>query len=222
MKKFIIFDTETTGIDNPLIYDIGWRIIDKTGYVYEQENFAIREIITNPELMRDAYYHKKIYINYIEMLASQMIKLDSFNFVMKKFNGQVKRHNAKVICAYNLGFDLRALKSTNMAINSKPFIPVSKKLQKLDIWQFACETFLNSRNYKKHASKNGWVSDKGNFKTDAENAYRYLSENHNFIEDHTALSDVIIEQHILLKALGYKRKIPYGKVNKHPWRIVNS
>ena len=222
MKKFAIFDTETNGVNNPYIYDIAWQIVDKKGNVYESENFAIRETITDPAIMCQAYYHKKVYTDYIEMLAGGMLELVNYNFAMAKFNRQIKEHNVKVISAYNLGFDLRALKATNMLINKIPAANISKKLERLDIWQFACETFLNSRTFKKEAFRNAWISDKGNIQTGAEIAYKYLTGNPDFIEDHTALSDVEIERDILTKCFQYQKKIPYGIVNAHPWRIVNS
>lgn len=222
MKKFVIFDTETNGVNNPYIYDIAWQIVDKKGNVYESENFAIRETITNPDIMCEAYYHKKIFTDYIELLSNGMLELQNFNFVMARLNRQIKQHNVKVVSAYNLGFDLRALKSTNMLINGINAANISKKLELLDIWQFACETFLNSRTFKKEAFRNAWVSNKGNIQTGAEIAYRYMTRNPEFIEDHTALSDVEIERDILVKCFQYQNKIPYGIINNQPWRIVNS
>ena len=39
------------------------------------------------------------------------------------------------------------------------------------------------------------------FKSSAETSFQYLTKDHEFIEDHTALSDAIIESQILAKAL---------------------
>ena len=91
----------------------------------------------------------------------------------------------------------------------------------LDIWQFACETKLSTATYKQIARCNGWVSDKGNIRTGAEYAYRFCSGDHGFIEDHTALSDAIIETDILTACYASKKRVPYGIMNAQPWRIVN-
>jgi len=65
-----------------------------------------------------------------------------------------------------------------------------------------------------------WVSPAGNVKTGAEFAYRFCIGDHGFIEDHTALSDCVIEVEILRQCFKTKKKIPYGKYNQAPWRIV--
>ena len=34
MKKYIVFDTETTNsLDDPMFFDIGWAVIDETGKI---------------------------------------------------------------------------------------------------------------------------------------------------------------------------------------------
>ena len=48
-----------------------------------------------------------------------------------------------------------------------------------------------------------------------------LSQNPDFIEDHTALSDAIIETQIMAACFAQKKRIPYGIINAQPWRIVN-
>ncbi len=64
------------------------------------------------------------------------------------------------------------------------------------------------------------MSPAGNIKTGAEFCYRYTSQNPDFIEDHTALSDAIIETQILAACFAMKKRIPYGKINAQPWRLV--
>jgi len=91
-----------------------------------------------------------------------------------------------------------------------------------DIWQFACETKLNSATYKTLAFDQGWVSAAGNIRTGAEYAYRFCAGDWGFIEDHTALSDAKIETSILAACFAAKKRVPYGIVNAQPWRIVNA
>ena len=53
---FIVVDTETTNsIDDPLCYDIGFAVIDKTGHVYESHSFVVADIFLDKELMSSAY-----------------------------------------------------------------------------------------------------------------------------------------------------------------------
>ena len=55
--------------------------------------------------------------------------------------------------------------------------------------------------------------------TNAECAYRYITKNYEFEEQHTGLADVEIECQILAKCIAQKQKHESGII-AHPWRIV--
>lgn len=97
---------------------------------------------------------------------------------------------------------------------------VDRYFRIIDIWDFACTTFFQTRKYKAMALENGWYSDAGNFRTNAEVAYRFVTNNMTFDEDHTALSDTAVEAVILAYIFEhYKVKIPYG-LTFNPWQKV--
>ena len=71
-----------------------------------------------------------------------------------------------------------------------------------DLWGIACEKMLNTNGYKNYCLDNELISASGlYFKTSAETAFQYLTRNFEFVEEHTALSDAIIESQILTKVL---------------------
>lgn len=71
-----------------------------------------------------------------------------------------------------------------------------------DLWLLACERLINNQRYKDYCLKNEFLTNSGTFfKTSAEATFSYLTENAGFIEDHTALSDAVIESEILRKIL---------------------
>jgi hypothetical protein len=71
-----------------------------------------------------------------------------------------------------------------------------------DLWRLACLKLINEKKYKQNCISNGLISKSGLFfKTSAETTYQYLTDNYNFEEEHTALSDVQAETEILLKIL---------------------
>ena len=71
-----------------------------------------------------------------------------------------------------------------------------------DLWGIACEKMLNTNGYKNYCLDNELTSASGlYFKTSAETAFQYLTRNFEFVEEHTALSDAIIESQILTKVL---------------------
>jgi len=125
-----------------------------------------------------------------------------------------------IIAAYNAGFDFRVIAQTHADLGFSGAI-IKSPVQVLDIWQFACETKLQQKQYANIARALGWVSPAGNIKTGAEFAYRFVCGDHSFIEDHTALSDARIETAILAECYRQKKAVPYGKINGAPWRLVN-
>ena len=65
----------------------------------------------------------------------------------------------------------------------------------------ACTSFLNTSEYVNFATIHGFVSEAGNIQTSAEVAYRFLTNNLDFVESHTGLEDVEIETAILMNCL---------------------
>ena len=59
---YMVFDTETTNsMDDPIVYDIGGAVVDRTGAVYETFSFIVYETFCRMrELMKTAYYADKI------------------------------------------------------------------------------------------------------------------------------------------------------------------
>ena len=53
MKKLIVFDTETTNsIDDPIVYDLGFAVVDEDGTVYETYSFVVADIFLRSEERR--------------------------------------------------------------------------------------------------------------------------------------------------------------------------
>ena len=67
-----------------------------------------------------------------------------------------------------------------------------------DLWGLATTNLLNTVKYKKQCLENDMLTASGTyFKTSAEASYRYLKDEYDFDEAHTALDDAIIETFIL-------------------------
>lgn len=71
-----------------------------------------------------------------------------------------------------------------------------------DLWGIACERLINIDKYRNYCLQNNLLTASAQyFKTSAETSFQYLMNKHDFIEEHTALSDAIIEMGILTRAL---------------------
>jgi DNA polymerase III epsilon subunit-like protein len=187
--------------------------------ILTRKNWLVEEVFTDPDKMMGAFYAKKLFSHYAPMLDAGTIGLAPWSKIVSEMQIDVDAFGVNVLAAYNLGFDRRVMRQTNKRFGLGPILPA---MDMLDIWQFACETKLSQARYKEIARELGWVSAAGNIRTGAEYAYRFCSGDFGFIEDHTALSDAVIETKILADCYACKKSVPYGIVNAQPWRIVNA
>ena len=168
----MVLDCEAIGLEDRSIYDIAWQIIDKAGNVYAERQYIVRDVMTNPELMKDAFYHKKVYSTYIPMLADTNIQMLMWDEIRENFNKDISDFNVNIFAAYNVGYDMSAIKYTN---KGKGFIE-KRDIKILDLWQLACETILSTKSYKYYARKLGFVkASTGNIITNAEKAFAFTS-----------------------------------------------
>lgn len=222
-RSIILFDTETADLSGS-VYDIGYLITDKAGRVKLQRNWLVKEIFTDAKKMMGAFYAKKLFTHYAPMLERGTIALTPWEQIVSTIQDDCEVWEVNTVAAYNLAFDRRVIGSTHKMLGYNDKV-LPHKMDQLCIWRFACETKLNTKLYKDLAESLGWVSDAGNFRTGAEYAYRFCSGDWGFIEEHTALSDCLIENEILRQCFASKKKIPYNlvkdKYSNSPWRIVN-
>lgn len=103
------------------------------------------------------------------------------------------------------------------------FIFRDKKYPLFDIWGIACENILNSDDFRQFCEDNEFYSaSKKYYSTTAETCYRFITDNIDFNEAHTALDDVLIEMEILAKAINKNpKKIEIGIIY-FPFKIVGS
>ena len=222
-EYFLIVDTETCNtIEEPLPYDIGYCICDREGNIYLERSFVVADIFCDmQDLMQSAYYADKI-PQYWEDIKNGTRLLRTYTTVRKTMLADMKEYKVKKVGAYNMAFDKRA---TNNGIRYNTysfyrwFFPYGTEF--FDIWNMACSSFLRSKHFIKWALKNGFVSAAGNIQTSAEVAYRYITKNVDFIENHTGLEDVEIETEIFFKVLRCKMNYDSTIVGS-PWRIVQN
>ena len=91
-------------IARPLIYDIGWRIIDAKGNIYSQHSFLIQETFFVPSVFNTAYYKEKRPL-YMEDLKNGNIIVKNWNEAMEFLVSDLAHVSA--VCAYNAMFDFK-------------------------------------------------------------------------------------------------------------------
>jgi hypothetical protein len=112
------------------------------------------------------------------------------------------------------------LKNPNFDKNN--FIFREKYYPLIDLWGLSCENLLNTKKFKNFAIENKLFSPSLQYySTNAETTYKFLTQNTNFIESHTAFEDVEIETEIFISIM---KKTSIKKMTKgiiyFPFRLL--
>ena len=214
---YLMIDTETAnGLDCPLVYDVGFAVIDKQGNVYENFSFVIYEVFCKmKDLMQTAYYKEKI-PQYEKDLTNGKRKIATFKTVKKIIRNLCKKYNIVAIVAHNARFDYKSLTNTERYLTKSKyryFLPYG-----VPVWctlTMARQTIAQQPTYKMWCKENGFTTKNGAVRLTAEVLYRFITQDIGFIEKHTGLEDVMIEKEIFTKILRQHKKI-----NKSPFKAT--
>lgn len=207
-KIGILIDTETIG--NKHIYDIAYYVIDLQGNILESYNAV------NVSLFNEANFNQffdspfityRKYRWYEKALQSHAIMGLQWRRIMQTLKQTIKYYNVCFITAYNLTFDVQAIRNT-CELYSEPNPFESFSLQFIDLWKLA-QSHIATNAYNNHCVTLGWLTEKTRKpRTNAECIYRYISKNDSFVESHTALADCDIELTIYKKCRQKKKRYP--------------
>lgn len=106
---------KNVAIAKPLVYDLGWKIVDLMGMTYARKNYLISEIFSVPSIFDTAYYAEKRPV-YLEKLSRGEIRLCDWRSAVAEL---VEDMNLCVaVGAYNSMFDFKkAIPFTELYIN---------------------------------------------------------------------------------------------------------
>ena len=195
--NIMIFDTETTSLEKPFCYNIGYIIADsETAEILCKRDYVVEQVWHNPMLFTTAYYADKRDL-YVASMRSRKTSLDKFGYICQRMIRDIKNYEVSSAYAYNSSFDEKVFTfNCDWFKCNNPFdnIPI------YDIRGYA-HHFICDDEFKKWCEEHEAFSDSGNYSTTAENMYRYISGNTEFTEEHTALADSEIETEILFFSL---------------------
>lgn len=192
--NILILDTETIGIEKCFCYNIGWIIRDTTTKeILIKKDYVIKQFWENKPLFETAYYSTKKPL-YVKALRSRKATIKYWGFVMLDLIRDIERYDIKLGYAFNSPFDTKVLDFNCEWFKCSNALDYIKLL---DIRAFI-NSIVYSEEYKEFCKSNGFLTESGNLKVNAETVYRFVSGDVGFIEEHTALSDSIIESDILM------------------------
>lgn len=136
-------DKKKISIAKPLIYDIGWRVINAKGYVYSQHSFLIQETFFVPNVFNTAYYKEKRPL-YIEKYNNGTITAKTWNEAVNVLEQDLQ--HVEIVLAYNSMFDFKkAIAFTERYIEAlySPFYNDWEESQKR-----ICKNILKSKKWE--------------------------------------------------------------------------
>ena len=191
--SYMVFDTETTGLDKPFCYDIGYAIFDNSRNIMVRKHFIVEQVWHNLPLFESAYYKDKR-PQYILLMRQHKAIMDKWGYIMREISRDIRNYEVTDAYAYNSDFDDKVISfNCDWFKCNNPFeqTPIH------DIWGYACQYITNTQSYKNFCEANEFFTDTGNYKQSAEIVYRYLMQDTDFTEAHMGLYDVDIEAIIL-------------------------
>ena len=220
MPNVIVFDTETTSCEEKCFcYNVGWLVLNtESGEILAKRDKVVQQIWHNLPLFATAYYAEKRPM-YVSAMRGKRAELDKWGYIKRDMVKDVRQFDVVAAFAYNSPFDDRVLDfncewfHTNNPLEA---IPVR------DIRGMVSEFITNTADYKAFCEENEMFTESGNYSGTAEAVYRYITNNAEFVEAHTALADSEIEAEILLECLKRGAEIDDDyKVSRFIARNVN-
>ena len=192
MKNYCIFDTETTDLNKCFCYNIGYVIANELGEILMKRDFVCSEIWNNIPLFNTAYYADKRPL-YEQAIKNKEATKHTFGYICKIIQSDFQLFEIEYAFAYNSSFDEKVFNyNCDWFKVANPF----DNIKVLDIRGYA-HNFIVNNSYKEFCDKYGYYTDSGNYSSTAETIYRFIKNNTDFVEEHTALADSEIECEIL-------------------------
>lgn len=195
MGKKIVYctlDTETVGgASNPTgMYNLGCTIHDRNGNIFATCSLLVME---HYEEIRYDDYAKKNFPIYAERLAiGEMSAVATEAEALSIVRNLCHFYGVKYVMAYNSGFDFCKTICRELL----------DEFEFIDIYLMALQTITHKKSYATFCRNNGFQStSKKSCSTSAQSVYAYITDNADYIEEHTALSDALIEMEIFVACL---------------------
>lgn len=199
MRKTIYctLDTETVGgASNPTgMYNLGCVIHDKDGNIFATTSMLVME---HYDKIRNDDYAKKNFPIYEERLCrGEMTAIASEAQAVEVVRSLCKMYNVKYVMAYNSSFDFTKTVCRELLVD----------FEFIDIYLMALQTITHLKKYAKFCRENKLYSRSGKTcSTSAESVYAFITDNADYAEEHTALSDAMIEMEIFKRCYAMHKK----------------
>ena len=199
--NIIVFDTETAGVKTQSLLNVGYMIVDLDIRTFDykvkvKRDYMMRDVYNNIMWLRNDMF---VGDDKLAVLQNNVAHKGAIVRTEKQVFEQMARDLAryKVECgyAYNCQFDTDKFAKTAIAYGlDNPL----ENIKVFDLWGFAYWNICITEEYQAFCLENDLKTKSGKyFPTSVEGVTKYLNQDIEFVEEHTALSDVYWELRIL-------------------------
>lgn len=205
-ERIMMLDSETTNsLEDPICYDVGYRVFDLAGNVYEEASMVNADIFLDKDFMASAYYAEKV-PDYWRDIWEKKRELLAWRVIKARIWEAIERNGVKIVAAHNARFDYRSIHLTQRYITTSRWRYVLPwGCEWWDTLRMCREVFKDDENYRPWCEERGYITANNQPRMTAEVVYRYITGDEDFTESHTGLEDVKIETEIFKYCLD---KIP--------------
>jgi len=217
--NIIVFDTETLGMKSQDLLNVGYRILDLNPISREVKVLCERDMIDLKLfsavgklfshkgcleedmlwVLANNFLSKEKYEKYVNAIAQKRVERHNIQKIFEIMSQDMEKHKVVFGYAYNCAFDIDKFAKTAHKFG---LVNPIEKLPIFDIWAYAVNHICRTNEYIEWAKENKiFTASESYISTSVESVVKYLTNNLNFVEEHTALSDTQWETAILLNCL---------------------
>lgn len=215
----IVFDTETVGVKSQALLNVGYKVVDinpSTAEVKElcKRDYIVRKHYQNEMLMiNDMFVGEEKYMLFKQNIENGGAILRTVEQIFSTMANDIAKHKVTFGYAYNCDFDTD--KFTKTADQYGIANPIAE-LPIFDLWAYAYEYICKNEDYIAYCKENELLTETQRFiKTSVEGVTAFLNKDKDFVEEHTALSDVEWElrilQEVIRRGCDITKKLPRAK-----------
>lgn len=195
--KILVFDTETVDVEHAFCYNVGYCIVDtETKEKLIKRDYVVEQVWENKMLFSTSYYADKKEL-YVSALRGRRAKIKYWGHIMQRMVRDIQEFDVEYAYAFNSPFDIRVFDFNSEWFKSSNALDYVKTI---DI-----RTLINplvfSSEYKEFCETHNLFTESGNYSANAESLTKFIRQDKEFVEEHTALSDSLIEADIILYML---------------------
>ena len=192
--NILVFDTETVDVEHAFCYNVGYTIVNiETREKLLKRDYVIEQVWENKMLFSTSYYAEKKQL-YINALRGRKASIKHWGHTMQRMIKDIQDYNVEFAYAFNSPFDVRVFDFNSEWFKSSNALDY---VETIDI-RGLINQLLFSEEYKAFCEENGYYTESGNYSGNAETLTKFIRQDIDFVEDHTALSDSLIEADIIL------------------------